>query len=116
MLPFGLVVLVSYLIGSIPTSIIVSKLKMGIDIREHGSKNAGGTNVIRVLGVKAGVSVILLDMLKGYVAAMFVARIMYGPVPFNNLTPFEDMTVVRIIAGVAAILGHVWTVFAGFRG
>lgn len=116
MLPIGIVVLISYIVGSIPTSIIVSKLKRGIDIREHGSGNAGGTNVIRVLGVKTGILVIIFDILKGYAATMFVAKLMYGPFPFNNLTPFADKTVVQIIAGCAAILGHIWTVFAGFRG
>ncbi len=59
------IIVLSYLIGSIPTSIIVSKLAKGIDIREHGSGNAGGTNVMRVLGWKHGVFVIILDALKG---------------------------------------------------
>jgi glycerol-3-phosphate acyltransferase PlsY len=94
----------------------MGKLVRGIDIREHGSGNAGGTNVIRVLGLPAGIAVILLDGFKGYIAPMFIAKLMYGALPFHNGTPFEDMTVVRIISGCSAILGHVWTVFAGFRG
>jgi len=116
MLPLSIVVVISYLVGSIPTSIIVSRLLRGIDIREHGSGNAGGTNVIRVLGLKTGVLVIMFDILKGYVATMLVVKLMYGPMPFTNRTPFEDITVIRIIAGCAAVLGHVWTAFAGFRG
>jgi acyl phosphate:glycerol-3-phosphate acyltransferase len=116
MLPLGIVILLSYAVGSIPTSIIITKLSRGIDIRDHGSGNAGGTNVIRVLGLKAGLLVIVLDILKGYAAPMFVAKLMYGPFPFINRTPFEDYTVVQIIAGCAAILGHVWTMFGGFRG
>jgi glycerol-3-phosphate acyltransferase PlsY len=72
--------------------------------------------VFRVLGPKAGLAVIALDILKGYVATMLVTKLMYGPIPFPNATPFEDITVVRIIAGCAAILGHVWTAFGGFRG
>jgi acyl phosphate:glycerol-3-phosphate acyltransferase len=116
MLPLSIIIVLSYFVGSIPTSIIVTKIARGIDIREHGSGNAGGTNVIRILGWKAGVLVILIDMFKGYVATMLVTKLMYGPIPFNNLTPFEDITVVRIIAGCAAILGHVWTAFGGFRG
>lgn len=116
MLPLGAVILLSYLIGSIPTSIIVSKIGRGIDIRNHGSGNAGGTNVIRVMGLRIGLMVIALDVLKGYVATMLVANLMYGPMPFANLTPFEDMTVIRVIAGCSSILGHVWTAFAGFRG
>ena len=116
MLPIAIITILSYLVGSIPTSIIVAKAKRGIDIRQHGSGNAGGTNVIRVLGWKAGVFVIALDIAKGLVATMFIARLMYGPIPFENKTPFDDFTVVQIIAGCAAILGHVWTLFAGFKG
>lgn len=114
--PLAIVVVLSYLVGSIPTSIIVAKLSRGIDIRNHGSGNAGGTNVFRVLGPKAGLLVISLDILKGYVATMLVTKLMYGPIPFVNRTPFEDFTVIQIIAGCAAILGHVWTAFGGFRG
>jgi glycerol-3-phosphate acyltransferase PlsY len=116
MLPVTIIAILSYLVGSVPTSIIVARWRRGIDIRQHGSGNAGGTNVIRVLGWRMGVFVILVDMAKGLIATMLVARLMYGPIPFTNLTPFDDFTVVQIIAGCAAILGHVWTVFAGFRG
>lgn len=116
MVPITIIAVLSYLIGSIPTSIIVAKCRRGIDIRQHGSGNAGGTNVMRVLGWKAGVFVIAMDMAKGLIATMIVARLMYGPFPFENNTPFDNYTLVQIIAGCAAILGHVWTVFAGFRG
>jgi glycerol-3-phosphate acyltransferase PlsY len=87
-----------------------------IDIRHHGSGNAGGTNVMRVVGWEAGAVVIIIDILKGYAATMLVTQLMVGALPFTNATPFEDITVVRIIAGCAAILGHVWTLFGGFRG
>jgi glycerol-3-phosphate acyltransferase PlsY len=116
MLPLAIIVLLSYFIGSIPTSIIVTKLLGGIDIRDHGSGNAGGTNVIRVLGWKAGVFVILIDIFKGYLATMIIPKLMYGDLPFANRTPFEDITVIRLIAGCAAILGHIWTAFGRFRG
>ncbi|HET6274121.1 MAG: Glycerol-3-phosphate acyltransferase [Bacteroidetes bacterium] len=116
MLPITIIAILSYLVGSIPTSIIVAKMRRGIDIRQHGSGNAGGTNVIRVLGWKAGVFVIAMDMAKGLLATMVIARLMYGPIPFENKTPFDDFTVVQIIAGCAAILGHIWTLFAGFKG
>jgi glycerol-3-phosphate acyltransferase PlsY len=116
MLSIGTIAILSYLIGSIPTAIIVAKQVRGIDIRQHGSGNAGGTNVIRVLGWKAGVFVILMDMAKGLFATIVLARLMYGSIPFENRTPFDDFTVVQIIAGCAAILGHIWTLFAGFRG
>jgi len=88
----------------------------GIDIREHGSGNAGGTNVIRVLGFKLGLSVIFLDALKGALAVVVVARLFVGTMPFNNATPFDDLTVIQIIAGISAVIGHIWTIFAGFKG
>ncbi|HAB53309.1 MAG: acyl-phosphate glycerol 3-phosphate acyltransferase [Ignavibacteria bacterium RIFOXYB2_FULL_35_12] len=110
------IIILSYLIGSIPTSIIISKAAKGIDIREHGSGNAGGTNVMRVLGWKHGILVILLDALKGVLAVVIVARLHYGTMPFQNLTPFDDFTLVQIIAGISAVIGHIWTVFAGFKG
>jgi acyl phosphate:glycerol-3-phosphate acyltransferase len=116
MLNLLVVVILSYLAGSIPNSIIVSKLVKGIDIREHGSGNAGGTNVFRILGWKWGVLVILLDALKGALAVILIARLYLDSFPFANITPFDDFTLVQIICGIAAVIGHIWTVFAGFRG
>lgn len=110
------IIILSYLVGSIPTSIIISKITKGIDIREHGSGNAGGTNVMRVLGWKQGLLVIILDALKGAFAVVVIARLHYGGLPFQNVSPFDDFTLVQIIAGIAAVIGHIWTVFAGFRG
>jgi glycerol-3-phosphate acyltransferase PlsY len=110
------VIVLSYLVGSIPTSIIVTKLVKGVDIRDHGSGNAGGTNTIRVLGWKYGLGVILFDALKGAVAVIFVARLFYGDFPVANHTPFDDFTLVQILAGISAVLGHIWTIFAGFKG
>jgi acyl phosphate:glycerol-3-phosphate acyltransferase len=111
-----LIVVLSYLAGSIPTSLLISKMVSGIDIRNHGSGNAGGTNVWRVLGWKYGLLVIILDALKGVLAVVLIARLHYGNFPFNNLTPFDDFTLVQIIAGTAAVIGHVWSIFADFRG
>ena len=116
MLPLAVIIVLSYLVGSFPTSIIVTKILKGIDIRHHGSGNAGGTNVIRVLGYPTGISVIAVDIIKGYVTTMLITKLMYGPFPFHNATPFTDITLIRIIAGCAAIFGHVWTAFGGFRG
>lgn len=116
MILLATIIILSYLVGAIPTSIIVSKAAGGIDIREHGSGNAGGTNVMRVLGWRHGLFVILLDALKGIIAVVIVARLHYGNVPFQNATPFDDFTLIQIIAGISAVVGHVWTVFAGFKG
>ena len=109
MLTLGTIIFVSYLVGSIPASIFVSKLWSGIDIREHGSGNAGSTNVFRVLGWKPGVLVVLFDFTKGMCAVIYVAGINLGDAPFGN-------DVLQIIAGSTAVAGHVWTIFAGFRG
>jgi len=116
MLSVGIIVVLSYLVGSIPTSIIVARYVRGIDIRQFGSGNAGGTNVLRVLGWRAGVFVIAMDIGKGLLATVVLARLLYGPLPFPNATPFDDFTLVQIMAGCSAILGHVWTLFAGFKG
>lgn len=116
MILLAAIVILSYLVGSIPTSIIMSKAVKGIDIRNYGSGNAGGTNVMRVLGWKHGMLVILLDALKGVIAVVVVARLYQGSVPFENATPFDDFTLVQIIAGIAAVVGHIWTIFAGFKG
>lgn len=112
-----IVVLLSYIVGSIPTSIMLSKWRHGFDIRTKGSGNAGGTNVFRVLGWKSGLFVMLVDIGKGVLATVVIARLFWDPtLPFYNRTPFEDFTVIQIICGVSAIIGHIWTVFAGFRG
>lgn len=116
MLMLFVILLISYLLGSIPTSIIVCKLVKGVDPRDYGSGNAGGTNVSRILGWKYGLLVIFLDALKGAIAVIFVARLFYGAFPFENRTPFDDFTLVQILAGLAAVIGHIWTIFAGFRG
>jgi len=116
MILLAIIVILSYLVGSIPNSIIISKAVRGIDIRDHGSGNAGGTNVVRVLGWKHGALVILLDILKGVFAVVVIARLFYGPLPFENVSPFDDFTLVQIIAGVSSVIGHIWTIFAGFKG
>lgn len=116
MLQLLVIIVLSYLVGSIPTGIIVSRYAKGIDIREHGSGNMGGTNVFRILGWKYGILVLLLDALKGVIAVIFIARLPITTIPFTNTTPFDDFTLVQLIAGAAAMLGHVWTIFAGFKG
>lgn len=111
------VLLLSYLVGSIPTSVMYSKWVHGFDIRTKGSGNAGGTNVFRILGWKAGIFVGIIDVLKGVVAVTLIARLFWeSSLPFDNTTPIDDFTVVQLMCGAAAILGHIWTVFAGFRG
>ncbi len=104
----ALAILLSYLAGSIPTSIIVGKLLRGIDIREHGSGNAGGTNVFRVLGPGPGVFVMAFDAFKGFASAYWISRL--------GTEALGDPALPMLLSGCAAIVGHIWTVFAGFRG
>jgi glycerol-3-phosphate acyltransferase PlsY len=109
MLYLLVILILSYLAGSIPTAIIVSRIVMKDDIRNHGSRNAGATNVFRVMGWKPALFVVLVDVGKGTLAVLLIAKIGQGSVPL-------DTTLIRILAGFAAIIGHIWTVFAGFRG
>ena len=115
MLSLVFVVLGCYLIGSIPFGIIVSKVFKGFDLRTQGSGNMGATNAFRVLGWKLGLAVQILDIGKG-VAAILLASFFFTDLPFHNATPFQDITIFRIIAGLAAVIGHCYTVFAGFHG
>jgi glycerol-3-phosphate acyltransferase PlsY len=110
------IVLLSYLVGSFPTAVIISRLFFGFDIREKGSGNMGSTNAFRVLGVKWGIVVQVLDVLKGVIAVAVISQLFNGEMPFNNRTPFEDVTVVKMIAGAASVVGHIWSVFVKFRG
>lgn len=103
-----IVAVVAYLFGSFPTAIIAGRLLKKIDIREHGSGNAGATNVVRILGWKAGLSVLLIDMVKGFIPVFWLTPILAG---INEQTVYF-----QILAALAAIAGHIWTIFAGFRG
>ncbi|QPK90768.1 glycerol-3-phosphate 1-O-acyltransferase PlsY [Bacillus velezensis] len=98
----ALLIILAYAIGSIPSGLVVGKLAKGIDIREHGSGNLGATNAFRTLGVKAGSVVVAADILKGTLAAALPYLL---HVPINPL-----------LAGVAAVIGHVFPVFAKFKG
>ncbi|ABS74151.1 MULTISPECIES: glycerol-3-phosphate 1-O-acyltransferase PlsY [Bacillus] len=98
----ALLIILAYVIGSIPSGLIVGKLAKGIDIREHGSGNLGATNAFRTLGVKAGSVVIAADILKGTLAAAL---------PYLLHVPIHPL-----LAGVAAVIGHVFPVFAKFKG
>jgi glycerol-3-phosphate acyltransferase PlsY len=105
-----LTLVLSYLLGSIATAVWTGKIFHGVDVREHGSGNAGATNVIRVLGWKTGIPVLLIDVLKGWAAAML-------PVFFNLAGEGTALlTNYQILAGLAAITGHIFPIFAGFRG
>ena len=116
MLQLLLILIAGYLIGSLPTAVIISKRFFGFDIRKHGSGNSGATNAFRVLGWKAGLAVQVIDVANGILAVVVVSWIYNGVLPFHNRTPFEDITIVRFIGGSAAVLGHIYSVFAQFKG
>jgi len=109
MLQLLFIVLFSYLLGSIPFGIIISRLWKGIDIREHGSKNPGATNVYRVVGLIPALMVLILDIGKGLIATLLLSRISIGQ-------PFLNPVSLMILAGIAVILGHVFPIFVGFKG
>ncbi len=104
-------ILIAYFLGSIPSAVMIGKKYYGIDIREHGSKNAGSTNVLRVLGRRAALPVFALDFLKGFAAVSLVGIIDYDP----NIGDAWLINI-RIIAVFAVVLGHIYPIFAGFKG
>jgi len=101
--------IIAYLLGSFPTSVIAGKWFYGIDIREHGSGNAGATNTIRVLGWKVGLPVFIIDVLKGFIAVNLI-KVLHIEPNTNQYALFQ------LSLGFAALLGHVFPIFAGFRG
>ncbi len=105
-----LLIIFAYLIGSIPTALLISKRFFGIDIRDYGSGNMGATNTFRVLGTKYGTMVMVFDILKGMGAVM-----LYNLLPFYLAHELER-TNLMLGLGLAAVAGHVFPVFAGFRG
>lgn len=115
MLSIAVIILLSYLVGSIPGSVSVGKLFYGIDLRDHGSGNAGATNTFRVLGWKAGVLATIIDAGKGYLAAGYIATLRIDTIP-QGLGFWDAATVVSLVAGMAAIVGHMYPIWAGFRG
>ncbi|HNX86868.1 MAG TPA: glycerol-3-phosphate 1-O-acyltransferase PlsY [Bacteroidales bacterium] len=100
----------AYLLGSIPSAVWFGKWFTGIDVREHGSGNAGATNTIRVLGYKTGIPVLLFDVLKGFLAVKLVGWLHLPGISETSLVYVE------IGAAMAAVTGHVFPLFAGFRG
>lgn len=115
MLSLVVILILSYLVGSIPGSLWVGKLLYREDIRLHGSGNAGATNVFRVLGWKAGLLATVLDVGKGLLAAGVIASIRLDALP-SGIEVWQIETVVRLMAGIAAIVGHMYPIWANFRG
>ncbi len=113
--------ILSYLIGSIPTSILVGKIYKRIDIRDYGSGNAGATNTFRVLGRKAGVIVMAVDVAKGFTAAFFIPKLLIFSflgtlLGTSSGSAIDGSGIVPIICLCAAVIGHMFPLFARFKG
>jgi glycerol-3-phosphate acyltransferase PlsY len=110
MLVISIITAIAYLLGSIPSSVWLGKITRGIDLRDHGSGNAGTSNAFRVLGWKIGLAVLIIDILKGYLAVYLSV--------FQNqwAEGTEGWMAFRIVLGLVAVAGHIFPVFASFRG
>jgi glycerol-3-phosphate acyltransferase PlsY len=106
-------ILLAYLLGSIPTGYLVGKYLQGIDIREHGSGSTGATNVLRTLGKKAGISVLIIDMLKGMLGIALVKALYLNSA---NPLPPDWQTWLILATGLAAVIGHSKSIFLNFDG
>ncbi len=113
---FVSVIIIGYLLGSIPSGVLVSKLLAKVDVREFGSGKTGMTNVLRTAGKKAAALVLLLDLLKGAMAVVFAGLI----VGRNYLVIGDDfglgLLVAQVLAALASMVGHNWSIFLGFKG
>lgn len=104
------ITIVAYLLGSIPTSVWISRTFYAIDIRDYGSGNAGATNTFRVLGIKAGIIVFIVDILKGFAAVNLIHFTNYY-IPHSG-----DYINIQLLLGIAAMLGHIFPIYVGFKG
>lgn len=99
-------IILAYILGSIPSALVVGKIGFNIDIREHGSGNLGATNAFRILGVKAGMIVTIADILKGTLATLLPLLAGF----------YYDVEVSRLVVGIFAVVGHTYPIFARFKG
>ncbi len=104
------IIIAAYFLGAIPTSVWISRSIYKIDIRDYGSGNAGATNTFRVLGVKAGIIVFIVDILKGFIAVNLIHFTKYY-IPHSG-----DYINIQLLLGIAAMIGHIFPIYVGFRG
>lgn len=109
MITYIIISIIAYCIGSINFSILISKRKAGFDVREKGSGNAGSTNVLRAVGLKAAIITLICDILKGVVAIAIALLI-------GNITQNTDNALLLQLAGIFVVLGHTFPIFFGFKG
>ncbi len=113
MLELGVKFLISYFIGSLMGAIIIGRLRGGVDIRQMGSGNAGGTNALRTQGVAFALGVVIIDIGKGFVGAGIVPGL---DIPYVGIDPAVSRTWLTMSCATAAVFGHVWPIFHRFRG
>ena len=114
---FIAVVVVGYLLGSIPFGVLIGRRMAKVDIRQHGSGKMGATNVLRTAGRKAAVIVAILDVLKGVLAVIFAGLIWWGlSIIEGESTSWWLLTSAQVTAALAALVGHIWPIFLKFRG
>lgn len=101
---------IAYILGSIPTAVWVGRAWYNLDVREHGSKNAGATNTFRVLGKKPGIIVLSIDVLKGFLAVFLPHLVLFNKIENDVLIQ------IQIVSAIVVVLGHVFPVFANFKG
>ena len=109
MMSLAVLLVLSYLVGAFPSSVVYGKVFRKVDIRKQGSGNAGGTNAWRVLGWKIGLPVMLTDVAKGALTSLLIARIPLGSLPF-------EFSTIALLCGIVAVIGHVFPVYIRFRG
>ncbi|OFY65250.1 MAG: acyl-phosphate glycerol 3-phosphate acyltransferase [Bacteroidetes bacterium RIFCSPLOWO2_02_FULL_36_8] len=104
-------VIAAYLLGSIPPAVWIGRFLYDIDVREYGSGNAGATNTFRILGKRPGIMVMIIDIFKGFFAAYLIVFLLeFVTISENNVIYY------KLLFGIAAVTGHIYPVFAGFRG
>ena len=105
-----ILIVIAYLLGSIPTSVWIGRRFHGKDVRDYGSGNAGATNTIRVLGWKAGIPVLIIDLIKGWLAVQ-LAYLTHFYIPHS-----DDFITYQLFLGIAAMMGHIFPIYVGFKG
>ena len=105
--------IIAYLLGSIPSAVWIGKRYYGVDVREHGSKNAGTTNVLRVLGTRAAIPVFAIDFFKGFIAVSIFSLLKLDETPLVSPAWIVNL---KILAVFVSVLGHIFPIFANFRG
>ena len=115
---FIVIIVIAYLLGSIPFGLIISKLKSGVDVREYGSGKTGATNVMRITGTRLGVLTLVLDVVKAAGAVLLATVIIDGDsgvLTIGGVSVYWQH-VAQVVAGLAAVIGHNWPIFAKFKG